>query len=450
MLRVSLPDDPDRAALVERLVSRSSSVAPEVEAGARAILDDVRSRGDAAVRAATQRFEGRTLGSLELPRAEWDRLADAVSPEMAAVIERAHQRIRRFHCAEAERLLDCGFALDERTVSGGAISLRLHVRALHRVGLYAPGGTARYPSSVLMTAVPARVAGVAELVLVTPGPSAESLHAARVAGVDRVFAIGGAQAVGALAYGTESVPRVDKIVGPGNAWVAAAKRLVFGEVDIDQVAGPSEVLIVSDGSGCTGDGAGRDRGAATLAADLLAQAEHDTEAVAVLVTTSAEEARAVAEEVDRQLAGLPREAIARASIDHHGAAVVVGSFDEAVALANRFAPEHLEVHLSRVDPERAASLFPNAGAIFLGEAPEAIGDYYAGPNHVLPTGGAARFSSPLGVHDFIKRSSVLWYDDLALADHATDVVRFARSEGLEAHARSIEIRGNVGGSRHRR
>ena len=297
------------------------------------------------------------------------------------------------------------------------------------MGLYVPGGTARYPSSVLMTAVPARAAGVQELVMVTPGPSVETLHAALVAGVDRVFPIGGAQAVAALAYGTESVPRVDKIVGPGNAYVAAAKRLVFGDVDIDQVAGPSEVLIVAD--------AGAD--AALVAADLLAQAEHDTAAYAVLVTTSAALAVRVQAEVERQLASLPREAIARRAIDDNGAAVVVGSLDEAIRFAEDFAPEHLELLVEGA--EAIAPRIANAGAIFVGPwTPEAAGDYLAGPNHVLPTGGSARFSSPLGVHDFVKRTSILRYEAAALRAQADDIVRLADVEGLHAHGRAVTAR----------
>lgn len=437
-LKTSLPDDAGRAAIVDRLVHRSAAVSPEVEAGARRILDEVRRGGDQAVREATARYEKRQLDRLELSRDEWDRAADEARPQVAAVLERAHARIRRFHEAEAEHVLGSGYAMpEEHLANGGRIFLAQALRPLHRVGLYAPGGTARYPSTVLMTAVPAKVAGVGELVLVTPGPSPETLHAARIAGVDRVFAIGGAQAVGALAYGTESVPRVDKIVGPGNAWVAAAKRLVFGEVDIDQVAGPSEVLVVAE---APADGE-LGRLAAWIAADLLAQAEHDADAYAVLATTSEALARAVADEVERQLAELPRRDIARRAIEHNGAAVVFATLAEARDFANRFAPEHLELHLHYDEPLDAARDFPDAGAIFLGShTPEAVGDYYAGPNHVLPTGGSARFSSPLGVHDFVKRTSVLRYDAAALAAHADDIVRFADVEGLDAHGRAVAIR----------
>ena len=437
-LRIVRPRDPDRAERLLRLLRRAESTPPEVEASARRILDDVRSRGDVAVREHTERFEGRKLGALEIDRATWEAEAKRVSPEMAKILAESHRRIARFYKREAEIVLGGSFSLEERGAKdglpdSGVIDLRFDVRPLARAGIYAPGGTARYPSTVLMTAAPARAAGVGELILVTPGPSPETLHAALLCGVDRVFAIGGAQAIGALAYGTESVPRVDKIVGPGNAYVAAAKRLVFGDVDIDQVAGPSEVLILADESA----------DAEVVAADLLAQAEHDADAYPVLATPSEAFARAVADAVETQLATLPREKIARRSIEGHGAAVVFSTLAELVTFANRFAPEHLEVQLlelAMTPRHELAARFPNAGAIFCGAAPEAIGDYNAGPSHVLPTGGSARFSSPLGVHDFIKRTSVIYYSDEALLSHADDVAAFARAEGLDGHARSVEIR----------
>jgi histidinol dehydrogenase len=280
-----------------------------------------------------------------------------------------------------------------------------------------------------MTAVPARVAGVREVVMVTPGASPETLAAARVAGVDRVFEIGGAHAVAALAYGTESVPRVDKIVGPGNIWVAAAKRLVFGDVDIDSVAGPSEVLVLAD------DGADP----AFVAADLLAQAEHDAVAHAVLVTTSEALVTAVEAELEAQLAVLPRKAIAEASLAANGVAIITADLGSAVRLANRWAPEHLELHVR--DAARVAEQIRTAGAIFVGAwTPEAAGDYLAGPNHVLPTGGAARYASPLGVYDYLKRTTVLEYTPEGLAAHADDIQRLAAVEGLDAHGRSVAIR----------
>jgi histidinol dehydrogenase len=295
--------------------------------------------------------------------------------------------------------------------------------------VYVPGGSARYPSSVLMTAVPATVAGVGEIVMVTPGPSPETLHAARIAGVHRVFVIGGAQAVAALAYGTETVPRVDKIVGPGNAYVAEAKRQLFGIVDIDQVAGPSEILIVAD----------HQADPRLVAADLLSQAEHDADAYAILVTTSLELAVATQKEVAAQLESLPRKAIAEQSITRHGHAVVVDHINDALAFAEEYAPEHLE--LMTADAAAQAARIRNAGAIFVGAStPEAAGDYLAGPNHVLPTGGAARHGSPLGVYDFVKRTSVLKYSPAALARQAGDIVRLANVEGLQAHGRAVAAR----------
>jgi histidinol dehydrogenase len=305
------------------------------------------------------------------------------------------------------------------------------VRPLERVGVYVPGGTAAYPSSVLMNVIPAKVAGVGEVIGVTPPgrAKAEVLAAAHIAGIDRLFRVGGAQAVAALAYGTRSIPRVDKICGPGNIFVATAKRLVFGTVDIDMIAGPSEVLIVADG---------RAR-ADLIAADLLSQAEHDPLAAAILVTPSAALAARVAQALREQLGELSRQAIARRALARYGTAFVTASLAEAVALSNRIAPEHLELAVQR--PERWLPSVRHAGAIFLGEhAPEAFGDYLAGPNHVLPTGGSARFSSPLGVYDFIKRSSVIAAGPRTLAALGPAVARLARLEGLDAHARAVERR----------
>jgi histidinol dehydrogenase len=404
----------------ELLLRRASVLPREAEEQARLIVDDVRRRGDAAVAEHTRRLEGREAASFEVDRARWDAAADGVDAEVARALERAAARIRAFH----ERQRESGYAVEEE-----GVRLALRVDPLARVGLYVPGGTARYPSSVLMTAVPARVAGVGELVMATPGASPETLCAARLAGVDRVFELGGAQAVAALAYGTETVPRVDKIVGPGSMWVAAAKKIVFGDVDIDQVAGPSEVLIVAD--------AGAD--ARLIAADLLAQAEHDPDAQPLLVTPSLELARRVAGEVERQVATLPRRAVCEEALRRHGAALVTDDLPAALRLANRFAPEHVELHVA--NPARHADQIRAAGAIFVGPfAPEAAGDYLAGPNHVLPTGGSARYGSPLGVWDFVKRTTILEYTRDGLRGQADDVARLARVEGLEAHARSIAAR----------
>ncbi|MSP59331.1 MAG: histidinol dehydrogenase [Myxococcales bacterium] len=425
MLRIVRLADPDRASILDRLCRRSSAVDPAVEQAARRIIADVRARGDEAVRELTLRFEGRTVDALEIDLDTWRREAAKVTQPVAEAIERAHSRIERFHEEEARRLRVTGFSLvdDERA------HLELRVRPLARVGLYVPGGTARYPSSVLMTAVPARVAGVDQLILVTPGPCPETLLAAEVAGVDRVFAIGGAQAIAALAYGTATVPRVDKIVGPGNAYVAAAKRLVFGDVAIDQIAGPSEVLVLADARADP----------ALCAADLLAQAEHDVDAYAVLVTSSESLAAAVADEVVTQLATLPRREIAGQALRAHGAAIVCRSLDEALAFTEAFAPEHLELLVD--GGERIAERISSAGAIFIGaHTPEAAGDYLAGPNHVLPTGGSARFGSPLGVSDFLKRTSILRYTPEALVAQAKDIVTLAEAEGLSGHARAVTIR----------
>jgi histidinol dehydrogenase len=411
MLRQIRAGTPEALALLDR----STRFDDGVDDAVAAILHDVRTRGDDAVAQYTRQFDQREP-PYEVSRARWDELAAKVEPRVRHALELAAQRIRAFHERQVESDVD---------VTMDGVRLELRVTALKRVGLYVPGGTARYPSSVLMTAIPAKVAGVSEIIMVTPGASPEAMLAARLAGVDRVFELGGAQAVGALAYGTESVPRVDKIVGPGNAWVASAKRQVYGEVDIDSIAGPSEVLIIAD----------REAPASWVAADLLAQAEHDREARAILVTTSAELAAEVAKEVAAQLETLPRRHIAEHSIAHHGAAVIVDTIDDAVAFANQYAPEHLELDV--VDARRVAVRCTSAGAIFVGKwSSEAAGDYLAGGNHVLPTGGAARYASPLGVHDFHKRTSLIEYTQEAALAHADDIAVLAACEGLDAHGRS--------------
>jgi histidinol dehydrogenase len=397
------------------LLDRSTRFDDGVDDAVAAILHAVRTRGDEAVAEYTRRFDNREP-PYEVSRGRWDELAGRVTAPVRDALELAASRIRAFHERQVEHDVD---------VTLGGVRLELRVTPLARAGLYVPGGTARYPSSVLMTAIPAKVAGVPEVIMVTPGASPEAMLAARLARVDRVFELGGAQAIAALAYGTQTVPRVDKIVGPGNAWVASAKRQVYGEVDIDSIAGPSEVLIVADD---TAD-------AAWVAADLLAQAEHDREARAIVVTTSRPLAAAIAREVATQLETLPRKEIAGHAIAHHGAAVVVGSIDEAVAFANRYAPEHLELDVA--DARTVAARCTTAGAIFLGRwSSEAAGDYLAGANHVLPTGGAARYASPLGVHDFHKRTSLIEYTQEAARDHADAIATLATCEGLDAHGRS--------------
>src|SRR4051812_44471541 len=418
MLRQLRTTSPETAGLPARSTRRAGGV----DAAVAAPLAAARRRRDAAVADYTRKFDKREPidGSYELSRERWQARAAAVAPALREPLELAAQRIRAFH--EHQREPDIDMML-------GGVRLELRVTPLARVGLYVPGGTALYPSSVLMTAIPAKVAGVPELVMVTPGASNEALLAAQIAGVDRVFELGGAQAIAALAFGTETVPRVDKIVGPGNAWVASAKRQVYGEVDIDSIAGPSEVLIIADG----------DADPAWVAADLIAQAEHDIEARAVLVTPSAALAAAVDAGLVRQLASLPRRAIAERAITSHGAAVIVDSIDAAVELANRFAPEHLELQCA--DARRLAAACTTAGAIFVGRySSEAAGDYLAGGNHVLPTGGAARYASPLGVHDFRKRTSLIEYDAAAAAAHADAIAALAACEGLDGHGRSAMMR----------
>ena len=389
------------------------------------IIANVRSRGDAALFDYCKQFDHAELDALEVSPAQWEEALAQVDRAFLAVLERSAQNIRAFHSRQVRE----GFAM---TAENGVV-LGQKVTPLQRVGLYIPGGTASYPSSVLMNCIPAKLAGVPEVIMVTPAGGGHLnpaiLAAAKVAGVDRVFRLGGAQAVAALAYGTESVPQVDKIVGPGNAFVAEAKRQVFGQVAIDMIAGPSEILVVADG-GCN---------PRHVAADLLSQAEHDKLASAVLVTDSADLAQAVAEEIERQLQVLPREEIARASIEQNGKIIVAQSLDQAVEIANEIAPEHLELAVD--NPFDYLGKVRNAGSIFLGRyCPEALGDYYAGPNHTLPTMGTARFSSPLSVDDFVKKSQFTYYTPEALRAAASDVAAFARKEGLEAHARSVTVR----------
>jgi histidinol dehydrogenase len=420
MIRVLEKSNPDFQRKLDVLCNRSSELGADVEAAARKTIARVRAEGDAALRALTAEFDKRELGAIELPAAEWDQLAARTAPDVRAAIERAAQRVRTFH--ERER-----YASYEISEDGVRVGSR--IAPLGRIGIYVPGGKARYPSTVIMTAVPARVAGVREIVMTTPGPSPETLAAARLAGVDRVFLIGGSQAIAAMAYGTESVPRVDKIVGPGNAYVAAAKRLVFGDVGIDSIAGPTEVVIAAD------DGVDP----RWIAADLLAQAEHDEVAVPILLARGKAFADNVAAAVAVQLAELPRRAIATRSLADHGAIFVVDSDDEIVRLMNLLAPEHAELALR--DARALSSQITTAGALFLGvHTPEPVGDYMAGPSHVLPTGGSARFASPLGVGDFIKRTSIIEYDAAALAAQADDIERLTAVEDLDGHGRAVTIR----------
>jgi len=420
MIRVFDKSSPDFQRRLDALCNRQSELSADIETAARKTIAKVRAGGDAAVRALTAEFDRRNLDALELPAAEWDQLAARVTPEVRAALERAAQRVRTFH----ERERHASFEISEDGIRVGS-----RVDPLARIGIYVPGGKARYPSTVIMTAVPARVAGVREIVMTTPGPSPETLAAARLSGVDRVFLIGGAQAIAAMAYGTESVPRVDKIVGPGNAYVAAAKRLVFGDVGIDSIAGPTEVVIAAE------DGVDP----RWIAADLLAQAEHDELAVPILIARGKAFADAVAAAVVTQLAALPRRAIATRSLADQGAIFVVDSDDEIVRLMNLLAPEHAELALR--EARALAPRITTAGALFLGiHTPEPVGDYIAGPSHVLPTGGSARFASPLGVSDFIKRTSIIEYDATALAAQADDIERLTAVEDLHGHGRAVTIR----------
>lgn len=407
-----------------KILSRSMSNSG-VEQAVAEIIAEVRRRGDDALRAYSEKFDRVQLDTFEVSEAEKAAARAAVSPELLAVMERAAENIRAYH----EKQLRSSYML----TGEDGIVLGQRVIPLKRVGVYVPGGTASYPSTVLMDCIPAKLAGVGELIMVSPATggaiSPVILAAAQLAGVDRIFKLGGAQAIAALAYGTESVPRVDKIVGPGSAYVAEAKKQVFGQVAIDMIAGPSEILVIAD-SGAN---------AAFVAADLLSQAEHDRMATAILLTDSADLAAAVQRELETQLAALPRAQIARASIDQNGKIILTDSITQAVELANELAPEHLELSVDA--PFDYLDRIQNAGSVFLGRySCESLGDYYAGPNHTLPTMGTARFSSPLGVDDFVKKSSFTYYTRPALLRAADDVALFAESEGLHAHARAVTIR----------
>jgi len=397
-----------------------------VEAIVADVIENVRKNGDAAVLQYCQRFDHAKLSSLQVSQEELDEAMAAVAPEFIEILKKAAVNIRKFHQMQVRS----NFILNDTD----GIVIGQKFIPVDRAGMYVPGGTAAYPSTVLMNAIPARIAGCREVIMVTP-PNREGkvnpviLAAANIAGVDRIFKVGGAQAVAALAYGTESIPKVDKIVGPGNAFVAEAKKQVFGKVSIDMIAGPSEILIVADGAS----------NPRHLAADLLSQAEHDKMASAVLVTDSAPLAQAVQAELERQIPQLERAEIARASIDGNGKIIVAESIPQAISIANEIAPEHLELCLD--NPFDYLDSIRHAGSVFLGRnCPEALGDYFAGPNHTLPTSGTARFSSPLGVDDFIKKTQFTYYTRDALQRVAEDVAYFARAEGLTAHARSAVIR----------
>ena len=390
------------------------------------IIKTVRARGDAALLEYCEKFDKARLDSLAVTEDEIDEAMNLVEPKFLEILEKAAKNIRKFH----ERQVRNSFIINDED----GIVVGQKVIPVDRAGLYVPGGTAAYPSTVLMDSIPAKIAGVREVVMVTP-PSKDGkvnpviLAAARIAGIDRIFKVGGAQAIAALAYGTESVPKVDKIVGPGNAYVAEAKKQVFGAVSIDMIAGPSEILVVADGAS----------NPKTVAADLLSQAEHDRMASAVLVTDSAELAEAVSAELEIQIPQLERAEIARASIDNNGKIIVAPTLMCAIEIANEIAPEHLELCVD--NPFDYLDKIRHAGSIFMGRyCPEALGDYLAGPNHTLPTSGTAKFSSPLSVDDFVKKTQYTYYTKDALAKVADDVAFFANKEGLGAHARSATVR----------
>ena len=402
------------------------NIASNVEGAVTEILAQVAARGDEALREYTLRFDKADMTDLEVTEAEIDEAFAAVEPEFVAILEQAAANIRAFH----EKQRRNSFVVADQP----GVVLGQKIVPIQKVGLYVPGGTAAYPSTVLMDSIPAKIAGCPQLVMVTP-PSADGkvnpviLAAAKIAGVDRIFKVGGAQAVAGLAYGTETLPKVDKIVGPGNAYVAEAKKQVFGRVAIDMIAGPSEILVVADGT-CN---------AKIVAADMLSQAEHDKMASAVLVTDSGELAKAVQAELERQIPLLPRSEIGRASIDNNGKIIVAETLDAAIDIANEIAPEHLELCVDA--PFDYLDRVRCAGSIFLGKnCPEALGDYFAGPNHTLPTSGTAKFSSALSVDDFVVKSQFTYYTADALAKVGEQVACFARKEGLDAHANSVTVR----------
>ena len=403
---------------------RRMNADPRVTASVAAIVEDVKERGDEAVREYSLKFDG-WAGEMPVSESEWAEGAAQCDAFLLQVMKEAAQNIADFH----RRQIPQGFEIEKEK----GVILGQKVTPLERVGIYVPGGTAAYPSTVLMNAVPASVAGVKEIIMVTPAKEGrikpEILAAAKIAGVTKIFKVGGAQAIAALAYGTQTVPAVDKITGPGNIYVATAKKLVYGQVDIDMIAGPSEILVIADESA----------DAERAAADMLSQAEHDVLASAVMVTTSARLAELVAAEIERQLTDLPRREIAQRSIEDNGRVIVAESLDDAVEIANALAPEHLEVYTS--DPFALLPRLVNAGSIFLGGyTPEPVGDYFAGPNHTLPTSGTARFSSPLSGADFVKRSSYIHYTKEALKEAGEKIAAFAESEGLQAHANAVRIR----------
>jgi histidinol dehydrogenase len=426
-MRLLLGKKGDFSRFLKSLSRREASGFERVEGPVRKILGEVRKGGDAALFRLTRKYDGwlPSSRSIRVASGEIQKALKALSRKERETLQFAAGRIKGFHSLQLQK--SWSFAEEDGTILGQI------VRPVERVGIYVPGGKATYPSSVLMNAIPARVAGVREILMTCPAPQGylnpAVLAAAHIAGVGTIFKVGGAQAIGAMAYGTKSIPKVDKIVGPGNIYVATAKRLVFGEVSIDSIAGPSEILIISDGSGEP----------SFLAADLISQAEHDEQAASILVCTSKKFAEEVCREIQKQLAELPRKTIAGQALKNFGASLIVKSLSEAARIANEIAPEHLELAVR--DPWDLLPKIENAGAIFLGHlSPEPIGDYVAGPNHVLPTGGTARFSSPLGVYDFLKRSSLICLSPDGLKKLSPPAMHLARMENLEGHRESVRKR----------
>ena len=413
-------------ALIESLKKRAGETDQKIVDIVTSIINGVKENGDDAVREYTVRFDGGVPKKTVIEKDELQAYLSLVDDDFKQAVINAKNNIYDFHMRQAQQ--------SWMTTKSSGVIMGQRVRGLKRVGIYVPGGTAAYPSSVLMNAVPAKIAGVEEIIMVTPPgkdghPNPNIMAAAAVAGVDRVFLVGGAQAVAALAYGTEKIPKVDKIVGPGNIFVATAKKLLYGVVDIDMVAGPSEILIVAD----------KTADPAFLAADLMSQAEHDTLASAILLTTSYDIAKSTAHEIDKQIKYLERQEIISQSLDNFGEMIVCEDIDQAINFANELAPEHLELCVS--EPLKYIGRVDNAGSVFLGNwSPEPLGDYYAGPNHVLPTSGTARFFSPLSVDSFIKKSSFIYYTPAELRKAKDDIIKLADTEGLTAHANSIKVR----------
>ncbi len=433
MIKILKLADKNKIKIFERAVNYENNT--KLRDTVTGIINSIKARGDNALRELELKFDKVNLENLEVTNDEIDEALNLVEPEFLEILKRAADNIRDFHARQVRN----NFIVDK----ADGVILGQRVIPLEKVGIYIPGGTAAYPSSVLMNAIPAKLAGVKQIIMATPPQASASnsarlagkinpniLAAAHVAGVDRIYKIGGAQAIAAMAFGTQSVVKVDKITGPGNMYVAEAKRQVFGHVAIDMIAGPSEILIIAD----------ENNNSKWLAADLLSQAEHDVNASAVLITNSENLAREVQQEIEAQLDKLERHEIARASIENNGKIILVDNLDKAVEIANEIAPEHLELCVD--EPFNWLGKIKNAGSVFLGRyCPEALGDYYAGPNHTLPTSGTARFSSPLSVDDFVKKSQFIYYTQEAMSKAAQDVADFARKEGLTGHAASVLSRG---------